>query len=96
MSTFQKIINTGLGAALMTESGLRKLLVETKDSISELLLSEIKKFLARIDLQSELRRALSGMEVEVNATIKLIPREGSHQKTTVHKFRYLPKAKSGK
>ena len=77
MSTMRKILATGVGAALMTEDGIREYLARQtqkgKDEIVKVVLGELKKFLEHLDLQSELRKALSGMTIEVEAKVRLTP-----------------------
>lgn len=86
MDTIKKILTTGVGAALMTESGLRQVfadmqptkqardylirqLLKSKDEILKLVLSEIKKFLQKVDIHEEVRKAMEGMTLEINATV---------------------------
>jgi hypothetical protein len=64
MSTLRKILTTGVGAALMTEEGVREYLGRIFDR-------EMKGFLARIDIPNNLRKALAGMTLEIQAKIKI-------------------------
>ena len=97
MGTLKKILTTGVGAALMTESSLRNALsdsrltqqakeyltrqaVKGKDELVNVLSAEVKKFLARIRLDEELRQALSGMTIEVEAKIRLSDGKKKHSK----------------
>lgn len=93
MSTLQKILRTGLGAALITESSIRsafsdikvtgqakdymgRQIQKAKDEIIRVLMEELKNFLSHLDLQEELKKALSNLKVDVQATITLTPRPG--------------------
>lgn len=86
MGTLRKILTTGVGAALMTESGLRNAIsdiklsdtiarqvLKGKEELSRVLAGEIKRFLERINIHEEVQRALAGMTIEVQATVKLTP-----------------------
>lgn len=77
MVTIGKLISTGMGAARMTQAGLQKLLLDTKDNVSSLLVAEIKKFLSQINIHEELARALTGLQLEISATIKVRPQTGA-------------------
>ncbi len=102
MGTFRKILTTGVGAALMTESGLRNAISDIKlrdylsrqaskgkEELTKVLVSEIKRFLERIDLHEEIRKALTGMKLEVQATVTLAPRDTprDQSKFTVKKLK---------
>lgn len=80
MVTIGKLISTGVGAARMTQVGLQKLLLDTKDNASKLLVAEIKKFLSQINIHEELARALTGLQLEISATIKVRPQTGDGKK----------------
>lgn len=88
MSTLRKILTTGVGAALMTESGIRsalsdnkitqqavdyltKQLVKGKEEVVNLVVGEFKKFLSQIDIQKEFRKALEGLDIEIQAFIRI-------------------------
>ncbi len=88
MSTLRKILTTGVGAALMTESGIRsaisdnkiaqqatdylsKQLVKGKEEIVKLVVSEFKKFLDKIDIQKEIRKALTDLDIEIQAFVRI-------------------------
>lgn len=86
MGTLRKILTTGVGAALMTESGLRNAIsdiklsdtiarqvLKGKEELSRVLAGEIKRFLERINIHEEVQKALAGMTIEVQATVKLTP-----------------------
>lgn len=77
---------TGLGAALMTEESLSKLLSDIKlprdaknyvinqaqkrkSELASIVAQEFKGFLEHINIRDELRKALSGMTIDVSATI---------------------------
>jgi len=70
----------------MTESGLRNAIADIKlsdyiarqaskgkEEVTKVLVGEIKRFLERINLHEEIQKALSGMTLEVSATVKLAP-----------------------
>lgn len=92
MGTLRKILTTGVGAALMTESGLRSALSDIKlrdylarqaskgkEELTKVLVSEIKRFLEHIDLHEEIQKALSGMTLEVNASVRLAPSDSKKE-----------------
>ena len=95
MGTLRKILTTGVGAALMTESGLRGILsdikvrdyiakqaMKGKEEISRVLASEIKGFLERINIHEEIQKALEDMLVEIQATVKLKTDQHHSKKST--------------
>lgn len=72
MSTLKKIVTTGLGAALITEEGVRnataylaRQALQRKDDLSNILSAEIAKFLKRINIHEEIRKALQGLTFEI-------------------------------
>ena len=77
MGTLRKILTTGVGAALMTESSLRNALSEIKvtqqarDYLSKTLAGEIRKFLGHINLHREIQKALTGLTFEIAARVKI-------------------------
>lgn len=95
MVTIGKLISTGMGAARMTEASVRRILSDTKDNISGVLASEIKRFLAQVDIQRELTKALTNIQLEINATIRIAPQDG-HPHKSIQITRHFPRAKRGK
>lgn len=88
MGTLRKIITTGVGAALMTEEGIRSAISDMKlkeylarqaskgkEELTKVVASELKRFLEHVDLHEEIQKALAGMTLEIQATVKLAPRE---------------------
>ncbi|MBI2083009.1 MAG: hypothetical protein HYT76_05515 [Deltaproteobacteria bacterium] len=69
MGTLKKIIRTGLGAALMTEEGVRTALTnqakQRKADLENIIAREVGKFLQRINIHQEIRKALEGLTIEV-------------------------------
>jgi hypothetical protein len=106
MSTLRKILTTGVGAALMTESGLRsaisdiklretigRQMIRGKEELARVLAGEVKRFLERVNIHEEIQKALSGMTVEVQATVKLTPthiKKGTHVTVKRMKIKKLP------
>lgn len=88
-----RLISSGMGAARSTEANLRKLFFDTKENLTQLLVSEVKRFLAEIDIPNELRKALSSLRLEVKASVKVHSPEGD---VTLRTPRKRPKAKRGK
>lgn len=82
----KKAMQTGLGAALLTEetirgaisdlpnkesiSGLLQSAKETKDDFISSVKQEVGSYLKKIDLQSEIDRILESYDIEVNAKVK--------------------------
>lgn len=112
MSTLRKILTTGVGAALMTESGIRsaisdskltqqatdylsKQLIKGKEEIVKMVVGEFKKFLEKIDIQKEIRRALEGLDIEVQAFIR-VNSEKLGTEETRFAFRTTPRQSSKK
>ncbi len=98
IDTLRKIIMTGLGAALVTEESLSKLITELKlprdaknyvinqaqkkkSELAAIIAEEVKGFLSRINIHEELRKAFTGMKIDVQATIR-VDRHGSTVKIT--------------
>lgn len=69
MGALEKIIRTGLGAALMTEEGVRTALAKQakrrKTDLENIIAREIGRFLSRINIHQEIRKALEGLTIEV-------------------------------
>lgn len=69
MGTFEKIIRTGLGAALITEKEARSYLSRqarrSKEELTNIVAREMARFLQRIDLKTEIRKALEGLTIEI-------------------------------
>ncbi len=70
MGTLRKILTTGVGAALMTESSLRNALSEIK------LTQQAREYFAR-QLHEEIQKALCGLTLEIQATVKISPRDSA-------------------
>ncbi len=93
LETLRKIVMTGIGAALMTEESLARLLGEVKlprdakkylvnqaakkkSELAGIIAEEVKGFLGRINIHEEIRKAVSGMKIDIEATIH-VDRHGS-------------------
>src|SRR4026208_2156982 len=102
MGTLRKIITTGVGAALMTEGGIRSAISEMKlkeylsrqaskgkEELTKVVASELKRFLEHVDLHEEIQQALTGMKLEIHATVTLAAKDkGRDQvKYTVKKLK---------
>ena len=92
MGTLRKIFTTGVGAALMTEEGLRnaftdiKLTRQARDYITRQALKgkeEVSKVVAgeikRFLDHVDLHKALAGLTLHVQASITIGPRDGSRE-----------------
>ena len=101
IDTLRRIITTGLGAALMTEESLSKMLGDMKlpreakkylvsqaqkrkADLSNILAKEIKDFLGRINIHEELRKALTGLKIDVSAHIEIDRHGPSVRLTKTH------------
>jgi hypothetical protein len=75
MGTLRKILTTGVGAALMTEGGIRTAIARQaskgKEELTKAVASELKRFLEHVDLHEEIQKALTGMSLEIQATVTL-------------------------
>ena len=80
----------------MTEASVRRVLLDTKDNLTGILAGEIKKFLGQIDIQKELTKVFTNLQLEIKATIKIRPQDDLNPPPAVHKWRYFAKAKRGK
>jgi hypothetical protein len=106
MSTFRKILTTGVGAALMTESSIRNALSDIKltgqardyiarqvqrgwEEATKMLIGELKKILEHVDLPTELQKTLSGLSLEIEATITIKPKGSgrSSEKDSIRRFK---------
>ncbi len=108
IETLKKLLTTGVGAALLTESNIRNALtdmkltqqakdylakqaIKGKDEVVRVILNEVKRFLTHIQLHEEIRKALSGLTIAVDTTIKIsaptrIPKS-KNKKVIVKKIR---------
>ena len=82
MSTFRKILTTGVGAALMTESSIRNVLSDNRitQQVSDYLSKQFLKFLSEINIQKELRKVLEGLDIEVQAFVRVNAAESGPEK----------------
>jgi DNA-binding IclR family transcriptional regulator len=101
MGTLRKILTTSVGAALMTESGIRSAISDMKlkdylarqaskgkEELTKVVAAELKRFLEHVDLHEEIQKALAGMRLEVQATVTLASRDARNQtKLTVRKLK---------
>lgn len=106
MGTLRKIFTTSVGAALMTEEGLRNAFADIKltsqardyiarqalkgkEEVTKVVAGEIKRFLDHVDLH----KVLTGLTLNVEATITLGPRTGrrDHSKVTIRSLRIRKK-----
>ena len=83
MSTFRKILTTGVGAALMTESSIRNVLSDNRitQQVSDYLSKQFLKFLSEINIQKELRKVLEGLDIEVQAFVRVNSSEVGPEKS---------------
>jgi len=98
IDSLKKLFVTGLGAALMTEEGILKVLSDIKlpgdaknfilsqaqkrkEDITRIIAKEVKSFLAKINIQEELRKSLAGLKIDIVATIH-VDEGGSRLKFT--------------
>ncbi|MBI2068141.1 MAG: hypothetical protein HYW02_07630 [Deltaproteobacteria bacterium] len=69
MGALEKILRTGLGAALITEEGIKgyisKQAQQRKQEIANRIAREFSNFLRRVDLHKEIRKALQGLTIEI-------------------------------
>jgi hypothetical protein len=88
VGTLRKILTTGVGAALMTEEGIRSALADIKlreylsrqalkgkEELTKVVASELKRFLEHVNLHEEIEKALSGMKIQIQATVTLAQNE---------------------
>jgi DNA-binding IclR family transcriptional regulator len=102
MGTLRKILTTGVGAALMTENGIRNALSDMKlkeylarqaskgkEELTKVVAAELKRFLEHVDLHEEIQKALTGMKLEIQATVTLAAKDKArdHIKYTVKKLK---------
>lgn len=75
MGAIRKLFTTGVGAALMTESNLRNAVTQRalrgKEELTKVLAGEIRKFLDHINLHEEIQKALEGLVLEIEASIRI-------------------------
>lgn len=65
MGTLQKIVRTGLGAALLTDQAVRNSVSRRRQDLSNIVSREFTRFLGKISLHEEIRKALEGLVIEV-------------------------------
>lgn len=96
----KKVVSAGLGSAaiardVVTDPKLRKEVLGSllskaekhKDDLMEILAREVSKFLGKIDVSDEIRKALSGLIINLSASVDFHEKKkgkGSHPTTTVH------------
>lgn len=96
----KKVVSAGLGSAaiardVVTDPKLRKEVLGSllskaekhKDDLMEILAREVSKFLGKIDVSDEIRKALSGLIINLSASVNFQEKKkgkGSHPTTTVH------------
>ncbi len=96
MGAIRKILTTGVGAALMTENGIRnafsdiKLTRQATDYIARQAQKGKEEFtkvfageLKRFLDHVDLHKALAGMKLHIEATITVGPKEGGREKVSV-------------
>ncbi|OGP16314.1 MAG: hypothetical protein A3I75_00610 [Deltaproteobacteria bacterium RIFCSPLOWO2_02_FULL_50_16] len=98
LERLKKLIITGVGAALMTEEGIRHAFSEItlpqeakkylinqaarrKQELATIISRELKGFLNRINIHEEVKRALNGLSIDVEATIHLTDKSDPAIKT---------------
>lgn len=95
MGTLRKILTTGVGAALMTESQIRRQAGDYiarqaqrgKEEVAKVLSGEIKRLLHQTDLYEIIHKALDGLTIEVDARIRLASSDHSGKWTRIKAVR---------
>src|SRR5262245_29771579 len=102
MGTLRKIITTGVGAALMTEEGIRSAISDMKlkeyitrqaskgkEEFTKAVAAELKRFFEHVNLHQEIQQALTGMKLEIQATVTLAAKDKTRDqvKYTIKKLK---------
>jgi hypothetical protein len=85
-------IRSALSESQLTKQAreyLTRQAIKGKDEVSKVLRNEIKKFLNDINLHEELRKALAGLTLEIQASIHLKSADGSrhHDKASIRRLK---------
>ena len=92
----KKVVNTGIGAAFMTEEAIKEKLGDlslpkdivngllqnarsTKDEFIGALKNELKDVLGAVNVSDEIQKVVENFDIEVKATFKFKPKEGSKE-----------------
>lgn len=98
IDSLKKLFVTGLGAALMTEEGILKILSDIKlpgdaknfilsqaqkrkEDVTRIIAGEVKLFLKKVNIHEELRKTLTGLKIDIVATIH-VDKEGTRFRVT--------------
>lgn len=84
----KKILLTGLGAVSMSDRIPKEALnfvmdqaEKRKEDVIERLALEVSRFLDRLDLSQEIKKALRGLEIDVHATLRFSGKDGESTDT---------------